>query len=868
MRFYFLHTFRRSCALAALLLLLWGCSTKKNGFINRAYHDLTARDNGYFNATLRVQEGVKRLEDANVDRYDRILKVFRYGDVEKAKGVASTMDEAIKKSSLVISRHSMLINGVEHCRWIDDNYMVIGKANFFKRDFFPAIETFQYVVAQYKDQPSHFEALLWMFKTYLEQNQMEDAENLKDYLNGEPNLPKYLKGDVAATTASFYLAQKNYEKATAELNKAIRYTKKRSDKTRYMFILAQIYQRQGEYKKAYEFYSKVIRRNPVYEMAFNAKINKARSFDPAHAKGEAVKAELMKMLKDEKNKEYRDQIYYALGTIAVSEKNTPQGIDYFNLSVRASTTNTGQKALSYLEMATIYYGKPNYLKAQAYYDSTISFLSNDHPDYPDILSRRNNLNKLVKYIHTIQVEDSLQKLASMSPQERDAAIDKIIKKEKEEEERKKREAELLKQQNALLQNNPSSVASTSTTAGWYFYNPGTVSFGFSDFGKRWGNRANEDNWRRSNKESVDAAQADNSEKADTTKGDSSKTDRRAKYYKNLPLGPKQIEKSNNKIIEAYYNLTLMFREDFQDLAESVKYGEELIRRYPENVYRLPVYYSLYIVYTDLRNQPKADFYKNLLLNEYPESIYAHLIQDPDYFSNNKGKLSELQDYYKETFSLVSKGRVEEAKRKIDNADKQFAVNSLRPKFDYLAVLISAKTKGLVAYNEGLKDIIKKYPNDEVAKKAQETLDLLAQMKDRPDLPPLPDKPSVPAVVFVPAPDTAHFCLITFPVGYASDKVKEKLNEYNSKNYGNIPFELVKVEIDAKSQGIVIKVFKDKDAAQDYVYALKQDKALAAEFNKFQLLAITPENLDLLMASKDLNVYLLFYSHNYPEIAHF
>jgi outer membrane protein assembly factor BamD (BamD/ComL family) len=854
------------------------CSTKKNTLVNRTYHNVTARYNGYFNATLKIQEGAKRLADSHVDQYDRILSVFRYGDAEKSKAIATVMDEAIKKSSVVIERHSMIIYGLERCKWIDENYLVIAKANFYKRDFFPAIESLQYVASEFKDNPSRYEALLWLMKVYMEQRNFADAENVLDYLNGEPNFPKKLKAELAATSASFYLQQKNFDKAISELNKAIKLTRKRADKTRYMFILGQLYQRQTDCRKAFALYGTVIKRNPVYEMAFNAKINRARCFDSRAAKGGSVKAELMKMLKDDKNKEYLDQIYYALGTIALQEKDVELAIRYLNLSVRESTINTGQKALSYLELANVYFGRPDYRKAQLYYDSTITFLSKDHPDYSDVLLKRNSLNKLVKYLQVVETEDSLQKVAAMSPADRDRLIEKIIARQKEEDERKKREEEELKTQNALFSQQNGQAANNYTQGGiWYFYNPSLISSGYTDFVRKWGNRPNEDNWRRTAKEAVvGEVLQEEQEQLDTVPaapGDTSKPRvagkyDKQKYYKNLPLGPKQMEKSNLRIIEAFYNISILYKEDIRDLGESVKSGEELLRRYPENQHKLAMYYSLYLSYGDMGNAEKSAYYRSLLLDKYPDSEYAQIILDPEYLKNSQARLNKVQEYYKETYELYLKGSYDEVRRRRDEAMSLYPGNKMLPKFDYLLTLITGKTKGVQAYTAALREIAQKYPDHEVKGKAEETLEYIAQMKNRTYENTAPDEQ--PREIYRLAPDTVHHFVIAFPLQVDAAQIKARLQEFSKRQYGESPFDLSIAVLDEKRHAVIVKQFADKDAGQDYQFALREDKdALAGlDKNSLEQFVISPDNLDTLLKDKDVATYMIFYRLNYPEVARF
>lgn len=437
-------------ALALACFLLWAvssCSTRKNNILSREYHKTLAHYNGYFNAREKVKEGAKMLYTGQADRYDRILPVFKYGDKNTAKPVFPLMDEAIKKVSLVIQRHSMEFNSVERNRWIPRSYLIIGLAQFYKHETWTAIESFQFVAAQYRYDPVKYEALIGLTQCYLELGKTPDAEFLLATLRDDPKMPVKLKPLFNAVYADYYFQAKDLEKAAERLEMAAAGTKKRQQRARYHFILGQVYQKQGELNKAVERYNLVIKATPPYEMAFNAQINRAICIDVNSPDGKDIRKVLSKMLKDEKNTEYHDQIYYALAEVALKEKNEPEAIEFLKKSTASSVSNDNQKALSYLKMADIYFKHPEYVIAQSYYDSTITFLTKDHPDYETIANIHEHLTKLIQNLKIIQHEDSLQALAMKPLAERERIVDEMIAKESEEklkalQEKKDKEKEL------------------------------------------------------------------------------------------------------------------------------------------------------------------------------------------------------------------------------------------------------------------------------------------------------------------------------------------------------------------------------------------------------------------------------------------
>ena len=448
--------------------------------------------------------------------------------------------------------------------------------------------------------------MVWLAKTYLELTKVTDAENTFDFLRNERHFPAKKRGDLEAAEADFYLQTKNYPKAIEHLQKAVIFAKKRDDRSRWSFILAQLNQKElGDNAKAFDLYTRVIKLNPPYEMAFNAQMARARCFNINGKNNEEVKKQLHKMAKDEKNKDFLDQIYYALATIALKETDTTAAVGYLHQSVKTSTSNTMQKAISYLDLAKLTFVNRDYKNAQAYYDSTITVLPTDYPDYDNVLAMRNSLTKLIKNLNTIAFEDSVQKVGTLSKKDQEKYVDNLIQKEKEAEQKAKEEKLQANQIFKDTRNGAPDQANTGSGS-WYFYNSSALSFGLTDFLKKWGNRKLEDNWRRSDKETVAAENLeqldDGSGKKDESKTDSAKwANKRKKYLENIPGDSAALAKSMAKIVDAYYNIAMIYKEQLNDQPKAAATFEELLHRFPENKYKLQCYYQLYRTYLAMGN---------------------------------------------------------------------------------------------------------------------------------------------------------------------------------------------------------------------------------------------------------------------------
>lgn len=890
------------CFFAVIVIVFSSCSTRKNNVLSRSYHGTTTHYNYFFNARERVKQGAQTLASSQEDKYDHVLSVFKIGTAAQAKSVFSDMDEAIKKSSIAIQRHSIYAKSkkdpklAERNKWIEDCYLLIGQAQFYKHDFWTAIETFQYASAEYKEGHVRYDALIWLTRSYLELGKVTDAEYLLDYLKNEKNFPIRLKGDYAATAADFYLQRNNIPKAIEEMGHAAAYTKKKDTRARYYFILGQLLQKQDSLKPAFSAYTKVIRLNPPYELAFNARIRRARCFDANSIDAEQVKRELGKMLRDEKNKEYLDQIYYALAGIAQQEKNEKEAIEYLNLSVASSKSNANQKALSYKSLGDIYYARPDYVPASDYYDSCITSLSNEHPDYYEILQRRNSLERLVKNLKIIMLEDSLQGLSRLSETDRAAKIDELIshetaeqdriKKEKEEKQRME-EQQVLEEKQLKSQPRNFRQPSIAQQGAWYFYNPASISVGVKEFMKKWGFRKLEDNWRRADKESVVSSQEEDNTSSSSVDSlaDSQKSmqdsiakldagERKKAYLLSIPKSDAQLKESNTKLTEAYYNVGIIYKEQLGNFAESVKSFETLDSHFPDNKYKLPSYYNLYRLYIALNDSAKAERYKDYLLKNYPESEYSKLILNPNYFADAKKKSAVLQIFYENTYRAYLNGQYADVIDRKTLADTLFPRNNpLAGKFALLKAMAIGKSQSLDNFELALRDVIRSFPKDTVSVRANEILVFVQAHKGQTTTgDSLQNNKQVNEVIdslaYSYAPESPHlFLILTLLNGNMNiNDVKNKLTSFNNINFKETNLKVQNGNLDLNWKYVSVSGFNNKESAMAYFTSISNDNNLKLLLNEnsTQFFVISPTNLTQLAQSKDVQKYAMFFQNKYLQ----
>ncbi len=852
-----------------LILFLAGCSVKKNNFFTRNYHSITTHYNGWFNGNESLKEGVASLETAHQDDYTKVLSVYKYGTPENSKSIYPQMDKAILKASTQIQKHSMLIKSKEYNRWVDDSYLLIGKAHFYKRDHYPALEMFQYVYKQYPQSKSKFYALLWLVRTYGELGRFKDGQGIIDILENEKGMPKKIVGEYALVQSDFFIKQEEYGKAADQLIKAIANIKDKRRRTRYTYILAQLYEKMGDKSKAFFYYNQVLKKNPTYEMEFNAKINLALQYDAATADGGSLKKELIKMSKDDKNIDYLDRIYFALAEIELAEGNRDKAKEYFQGSVKYSTTNTRQKGISYLRLGELFFEDPDYMKAEAYYDSALTFISDDYENYEAIQNMRKSLGDLVKNLNTIAFQDSVLRLGNMSETELNLYVDDIIAKVIEEEERQKFEEENNQNNNPFQQNQQTTTNNQGSGGQWYFYNTGALSFGYSEFRKLWGNRQLEDHWRRSNKESIDIEVFD--EEEGLAGEDSVLADNKSReyYLKDIPKTEAEKDSAHKQIIDAFFNLGMIYSEQIGDKPRSIEAFEELIKRYPSNEYKASACYQLYRLHTSRGNNEKANYYKNLIIKEFPETEYAKILLDPDYFKKLQAQMGQIGELYEQAYNAFNDAEYFKVIQIADNAIKAYPGNKMLGRFDYLKVLCIGRTERVPDFKVALEEFIKKYPEDDMTEEAQRTLAYIAEMTGETEileaLEPKKEEPKKdPAPYVYKDKGTHRYVAIVSQEEFKLNEFKLKLSNFNQEFFGLITLRVKTSLLGPKEHLVYVETFVDEAKAMDYYATIKQNQDVFEGIEKanYQHFVISSANFPIFYQFKDVDEYLEFFQDNY------
>lgn len=838
-----------------------------------------------------MREGLKEYYFNAKDNYVVILPVYYTGDKAGSAKISQYADIAIKKATKTIQKHSMFFNNQEYNRWIDDAYMLIGKSYFYKQDYPMARRTFEFVIKTYNNNPVKYEAMLWQSLANMELGDFNRAEPMLDMVQNMIRLGKAPEKDelmLALCYANFYILQKNYAPAIEFLDRAIEIGPQRTMKTRCLFILGQIHQYTGQFDEASKYYQMVIKRNASFEMEFNSKINMAVCYVAKSGNRDYIIKKLKKMVKDEKNKDYLDQVYFALASVALKDADTSAAVDYLKKSVAHSKLNNYQKAISSLQLADILFSHKHYKLAQAYYDSTLQFLPKEYPNYKEITKKTATLTDLVTFLQLIEQQDSLQKLAAMSESQRVAVIDGIIqkllaeesKKQKEEQERQEN-LTLFGQNGGQTPGGPGGSPMGSTTGAWYFYNPSATSNGFSSFARKFGHRKLEDNWFLTNKmivanlpETLEDTTSQAIAGGDTTKTKkvlpkSKNPKERAFYLQDIPFTPAQIKISNDTIIQAYYNLGFIYVEGLNDYEHAIDAFQTLNNRFPDNKFCVASYYELHMIYKALENQPKSDTFKNVILTRYPETDFAKLLVNPNYYKEAQSKRKEVTTLYEDTYKAFINQQYYMVINNADIALSKFPGDTaLIPRFEYLKALSIGKIEVVDSLVTGMQRILIKYPKSPVRPLAQKVLDYLKNQRNSKGEPILTDSTALPEPIsklYAFMPSSIHFFILIADNNRIDvNALKIRLSDFNSKYHGNETLQVNSLLLDGSQEMITVNNFENDERAMAYYNSIQNNPYIFTKLENtgFSDFVISADNYPIFYRSKDINLYLRFFAKYY------
>ena len=911
-----------------IALILTGCSTQKNTAQSRWWHAFNAKYNTYYNGTLAYIDGSLEKETGNKDNYTEQIPLYTVSNKNSREIGKANFDRAIEKCEKAIHQHSIKrrpewtknrrktakdiewLSRREYNPFLWKAWMLMGRSQFYQGDFESAAATFSYMSRLYATQPAIYgKARAWLAKCYIEQNWNYDAEDvIRNMLRDSIHWRAQKEWDY--TFADYYIHTGNAEQAIPYLRKVISHEMRRKQKAREWYLMGQLQASIGNKKEAYKAFRHVIRQNPPYELAFNARI----AMTEVMAKDNAGKmiSRLKRMAASDNNKEYQDQIYYAIGNIHLSRKDTLQAITAYEKGNQKSTRNGIEKGVLLLHLGDLYWTKEKFSDARRCYGEAIGLLDKDRKDYQQLANRSKVLDELVPYTDAVQLQDSLQQLARMSEKERNAAIDRVIdalkKKEKKERNRKaEEEAESTLRQdggnfannnnfassNSPQKNNENS-ANTPANGQWYFYSPLTVSQGKAQFQKLWGKRDNVDNWQRINKTVVanaagaeemtdeqrdSLAQAAEQEELLKQTSDSAVNDphRREYYLAQIPFTPEQLAESNKLLEDGLYHAGVIFKDKLDNLPLSRKSLLRLVDNHPDYAHLDDAYYHLYLLYSRERKPEMAQTYLQKLKAEYPESQWTTLLSDPYYAENAKRGVQIEDSLYTLTYQAFRDGEYDKVERNAQISRNRFPDGANRDKFLFIGGLSKLNDGDIKSCLADLKEVVSKYPDSRLSEMAGMIINgvdagrrLYGGKFDLNDVwtrrsIELNDRDSTRQKGYSPERNASF----VFLLAYDPDKTNEnqllfEMAKYNFTSYMARYFDINIEDLEGLHR-MQISGFNSYDEARQYANAVYQQPAIKRLLGNVRAYVISEPNLKLLGTSHTYEEYEKFYSKHFAPL---
>lgn len=849
--------------LGLLTLICSACSPQSNSWTSKAYHNTTAHFNGYYYANQEIRAVEEVILSNHIDDYNRILRLYPTFDSTLAESYQEEVEEAIKMASVAIERHP-------NSKWVDDAYILVGKARLYSLDWGNAIQTFKYVNTRSDDRNTKHLAIIHLIRTYAEHGEINNARAAIDYLE-KAKLNRENRKKFLLEKAYFYQIIDDHDRMVRNLTAADHMLKKRDRKGRIYFIIGQVYQELGFEAEAHNYYKKCLATNPEYEVDFYARLYMAQVTEISRNRDvNAARKSFRKLLKDAKNRDFKDKIYYEMGVFELKQNNVEEAIAQLNRSVRAGN-NQRIKGEAYLKLGEIYYDTlRNYETSQAYYDSAISALPQDYENYSSIKERQEILNEFVKHLKTVQWQDSLLRLSDMDSAAVRAMVDSVVTTERALAEQ--REGKKKKRRNRItIESNAGSGFNNGephTISGdWYFGNPSAVGTGQQEFRRIWGDIKLEDNWRRSqrmggsfaNNASARTEQQPGDETASTPAAPAEEADpvevALAQLTPQIPRTPEARAQALAQIEEAYYHLGNIYNLKLFEKQNAVEIYHRLLERFPESEHEPEVLYALYLIARE-SDAEAAERYATQLKNEHPNSTFTRILINPDYLKESSQVAEKQKALYKKAYEFYEIGAYDSATTIIRHAtglgETVFNVN-----LELLDILIIGRTEDVGRYQYALQEFIEKYPDTDQSRYAQKLLEASRKV--------LAEEEKRGGIRFSGNADGPHYFVMVYRKDKAiNDRAASAMEKFNQSFFPNAELKTSNLTLGDELGITFVSDLPGKTAAMEYFHVFTENLPGLTDLrnHKFDNFVITKENFDIFYRTKGLNEYLRFFEKTY------
>lgn len=836
-----------------LLLIGVACAPTRKNPLSNSFHNMTAHYNAYFIAKERINEIEQSIFDAQEWNYNKILPIHPQFDSSQSAGMKDLIGDCIQKSSIAIQRHP-------GSKWEDDSYILVGKARYYAREFVDAVETFKYINTKSENDVSRHEALVELMRTFTDFNEYNNALAVSDYLHREKLTP-HNRRLYHLNAAYLHQKREDFDKMVFHLVKAEELYVKSRERSRINFIIGQTYHSLGFESEAFRHYQNVLKNNPSYELEFYSKLYMAQVTELSkNTDIKKIRKYFRSLLKDPKNDEYMDKIYYELAGFELKNNNLEQAIENYKQSVQSSKGNERQKGYAYLKLGEIYYDSLKmFAIAKSYYDSTVATLPKDEENFELIKTRQEVLSDFVKYIDVIVKNDSLLNLSTLSEDSLQALATLKI-----ETERKEQEKRIAKEKKARKwkANNTELISTVSSNSVWYFANVNAISKGRNEFLQKWGERVLEDNWRRSNKSASPAEISLETPPLNTTPQVFPEADEEtgistevAQLISKIPTNQEQKDQLLTEIEEAYYQLGNIYHLRLKENQNAVESFETMLSRFPQTSYEAEILYQLFLIYKEI-NPAKSTDNGNLLKQKYPKSIFAKLLENPNYREESFAISENLKALYRKLYKQYEAGLLSEVIYRSDSVLKIHTKNEFSDNIKLLQILAIGQQDGNRKYQYEIGNFIKQYSESELIPYANTLLETSREFQQ--------NRYNSAKARFISDFQQKHFFVLVYDIkGNIGSKLSTLIETFLSeKNFTTLKTGNLILHKD-KSM-LLISEFPGKATAISFSTLFEESISLSNMFKgeKIDFFVITENNFDILYKTKDVSAYLNFFEKYY------
>lgn len=842
-------------------LMCQSCAPSASGPVAMFYHNTTSKYNAYFLARERMAELELELLKSDKNNYNRMLNIYPKVDCTFAKSSKERLDKIIKTASIPIQWH-------KPSHWLDDCYLIIGKCRYYDYDRENAINTFRYIYNKYKDDEIKHQAVSQLIHTYMDMNDYQSASEWISKLVDAPMSPKNLAA-FSLANGQYHIHEGEYEKAYEKLKVGAKFIKPRWYRLKIMYLLGQIAEKANNKKAALANYDKARRRNIDYEMSFNA-ILKTYLMRDYKVEEDYLKTYKFykKSLKDIKNIDYKDKIYYDWATIEQNRPDLDVAVDKYKLSIKSSNKNQFVKSFSYLRIAEIFYDTQKFEPSKYYYDSAVAILEKDLPEFPKALKRQKILKEFVEQLKIVRKEDSLQKLAKMPAADLSNFIDKWIKDEDKKQIEASKAAEKLAKQ--LEGRDTSSVANAKPAEAnekWYFYNPALVQLGVLDFTRKWGARPNEDNWRREAREkelqetTANAVLDANAPKKDSVKKEAPSVDQRKKQFLDrIPTDPVKFDTSVAILKRALFKLGRIYDFNLEEYKNAKKIYTRYYTEFPDDDRAAEALYAIYLICLNKAlDEDCVNETKKILLEKYPNSLYANLVLDPDYLQKNKIKGEKVKAQYRLAFEAYENGKYLLSQSLCDSTLKYYPKSDFQDRMIILKAMITGQTQSMNNYQTALKTFMTDYPKSKLKEYADNLLKMAEKVAKADSSGRLQNRITWDLDINFPH----YFCVISKDLTKISE-LKSKFDSYNTNFFTDEKYKTSEIKLDSVTSVLAIEMFVNKIQAMNYWEKQKGKSSPISQYPdiNFDYFVISDKNFAIMNNEKSYKGYKEFFNKNY------